>query len=284
MFYNFIKLCLFYWLVHWQQIFYRRYCSQSAAPFSCHVVDLEDRGPSFSDVAPFRVNSSMASPRPLPPRSEPSFLSSDDGGGVGQAAEDTPPRRPPLSLADAMAAADCIRRVYSEDDPSELGSAPPGVAEGLAAFVATGLLLSPFRGALLGASPVALRTLCDLAITPLVAVAAAQAGLVAGSVFGSRVYLQQVAYVAPLKESPVTDRACRDLLRRLRLLPDGTPDTPPPGWWDPGPAAGKDLAAGSAGGGGAPSSSWDPRVETMQSLRLAVENCQKRSSLNPREA
>jgi hypothetical protein len=194
-----------------------------------------------------------------------------------------------LSLSDAMKAADCIRKVYSEDDPTESKSMPPGTFEGLGAFVVTGMLLSPLRGVILNAAggKVAghsFRNFCDLVITPFMAVVAAQAGLVAGSVFGSRVYLEQVAYVPPSKVSTVTDRACQQLL--LYSLDQG--DDPTERWTSSSLSSSSALDASDevnqkwmAGPRMDQSTSfWDPRVETMRSFRLALENCRKRHTLN----
>lgn len=197
----------------------------------------------------------------------------------------------PFSLADAMKAADCIRKVYSEDDPTERKSFPPGTAEGLGAFVVTGILLSPLRAAILNTAGgkvagQSFRNFCDLVITPFMAVVAAEVGLVTGCVFGSRVYLEQVAYVSPTKNSPITDQACQQL---LLLSLDKVNDSKKSGTSSPSSSS-SSLANYSnddvdqewvSHPSIEPSSSfWDPRVETMQSFRLALENCQKRAAFH----
>jgi hypothetical protein len=124
------------------------------------------------------------------------------------------------SLELAMKAADVIRKTLQQsDDPLERSLwVPPGTVPGLSTFVATGLLLSPLRNAILTRASAArsvvttnarrqtaaaasnetappsqsFQNLIDLIITPAMAVISAQIGLVVGTLYGSSHYLQRV--------------------------------------------------------------------------------------------
>jgi hypothetical protein len=134
---------------------------------------------------------------------------------------DTNVDEPFQSMELAVKAADAIRKTLKQlDDPLERSLwVPPGTLPGLSAFVTTGLLLSPLRNAILTRATIArygvtanVRTqaaspssescptppsqsfqhLMDLIITPVMAVIAAQIGLVVGTMYGSSHYLKRV--------------------------------------------------------------------------------------------
>mmetsp|Transcript_26697 Transcript_26697/g.57256 ORF Transcript_26697/g.57256 Transcript_26697/m.57256 type:complete len:254 (-) Transcript_26697:3080-3841(-) len=114
----------------------------------------------------------------------------------------------PLSLVEAMHAADIIRKVFLErKDPTETNQlVPPGTWQGVAAFAATGLLMTPFRRSMLQmAGPRGpFQGFVDLVVTPVLAVGAAQVGLVVGTLYGSGYYLDRVATEAATTTSSLS--------------------------------------------------------------------------------
>mmetsp|Transcript_22519 Transcript_22519/g.53156 ORF Transcript_22519/g.53156 Transcript_22519/m.53156 type:complete len:226 (-) Transcript_22519:78-755(-) len=204
-----------------------------------------------------------------------------------------------LSLVEAMEAADRIRKFFRErQDPVETEQwVPPGTWQGAATFAATGLLLTPLRGSVLSlAGPRGpFRGFVDLVVTPVLAVGAAQVGLVMGTLCGSSHYLERVAVEAAtttaatnrgttvevisirkgegdqLSYSPTTaeaaaerDQAVSQLCQQvLSVVPSSALSvdrfpTDAPVNFTFGP--------------------WDPRTKTMQSLYRAVENCRRRDN------
>ena len=78
---------------------------------------------------------------------------------------------------------------------------PPGVVEGATAFVLTSFLLLPVRRLAIRLAGKQLNVLTDLVVTAGQAVLAANAGLYAGSLYGSRVYLEKLAQIPPTAPS-----------------------------------------------------------------------------------
>ncbi len=195
-----------------------------------------------------------------------------------------------LSLVEAMEAADRIRKVFKErSDPIETGQLiPPGTWQGAVAFCATGLMMTPFRRSILTMTGPRgpFQGFVDLVITPVLAVGAAQVGLVIGTLYGSSYYLDRLAVdaatttttrssnnlgsnevmfvrhqddkisysptsvsVAAERESTVVE-LCKKVLS-LTLAAEPTPES-------------------------TSFASWDPRSKTMNSLLHAVENCRRR--------
>lgn len=187
-----------------------------------------------------------------------------------------------------MKAADGIRQVCNEKDVEELSISstattswsadvddrryypkhqfPPGTIEGVAAaVVGGGLFLTPFRSAVLRqvssphSSP-GFRNLVDLIVTPLLAVGAAQVGLAAASLVGSRVYLEEAASVPPTAISPMSDLICDDLLLLQK-------------------EKGANQQQESVGYSSRLAESWDPRTRTINSLHRAMSACHERQQL-----
>ena len=202
-------------------------------------------------------------------------------------------RNKPLSLVEAMEAADRIRKILiRNEDPMETQQlVPPGTWHGMAAFCATGLLvMTPLRRSILTlAGPnKAFSGFVDLVVTPVLAVGAAQAGLVMGTLYGSSYYLDRLAAEAatttksfttshgstevlsvrvgdddkvsfsPTTESLASQRErtvtelCIEVLSLSSLEPSA--ETAPP------------------------FASWDPRLKTMNSLLHAIKNCRQREN------
>jgi hypothetical protein len=146
-------------------------------------------------------------------------------------------------------------------------SIPPGVIPGISVAVLTGTLFLPARRMALMAVGQQLRPLVDLMVTTGQLTCAAMAGLYATSLYGSRVYLQQLAHINPMALSAVADAVCRDDTV-VPLLPhrDETKDS-----WSVD-SSGNGYSAGTP----SLSSSWDPRVQTMLALHQALQSCQQR--------
>eukprot|EP00980_Cylindrotheca_fusiformis_P031545 scaffold26542_cov157-Cylindrotheca_fusiformis.AAC.1 len=100
-----------------------------------------------------------------------------------------------LSLLHAMKAADVTRKHYhGEATTASSAGIPPGFLQGIAAFVATGILLLPVRRRILryaGNQPGgrSFQHFVDLSISVVGAMGASQVGLVVGSLYGTKVYL-----------------------------------------------------------------------------------------------
>ena len=164
-----------------------------------------------------------------------------------------------LSLNHAMKVADSIRRHLRAASPGNAPhhnfspTIPPGILEGLGALAFTGVSLLPVRRLVLGSSAVnsylPFRNFVDLFVSVAHALIATQAGLMAGSLYGSKRYLDEFAKVPA--ESPVVDAICTDLrtdVMATRLYrPRGL---------DP--------------------LSWDPRAQTLLSTIQVLETCQRR--------
>ena len=168
-----------------------------------------------------------------------------------------------ISLHHAMKVADTIRKEYTNDGEKKTESKsffPPGLVQGLSACVVTGVALVPLRRVILHQSSnhLAFRNFVDLVISVGHALAATQVGFLAGSVYGSNFYLQELAKVPPTTESPVVDRICNTMWSEI--LPTSIPQT----------TIDRNMAAAT---------SWDPRVSTMASLQLTIENCRRRKEV-----
>lgn len=163
-----------------------------------------------------------------------------------------------LSLIHAMKLADVIRKHYhGEANNSSFSGIPPGVLQGVAAFIATGALLLPFRRILLrqagnqpGGKP--FQNFVDISITVAGALGATQVGLFIGSLYGSQVYLDLLRKESPSSNSPLTDSICQNLWSNV---------LPP-----------------HLHGASAPSnySQFDPRRQTLLALKSAMESCRRR--------
>ena len=244
---------------------------------SCNNVSLEagKRG----DTRLSTINLSLASiifafgPFPLPvgatsvcqvPRIK-KYLSS--GKIMSSSPSDEASRNETLSLPHAMKAADLIRQQYADDgkiEPSSsssfISAIPPGLIQGVSAFALTAMALVPVRRVLLhqaGKEP-AFRHFVDLVISVGHALAATQVGFLAGSLYGSRCYLDKFAEIPPSADSPVHDRICDTLWRSIlptQLNESGFRTT------------NNSMVA-----------SCDPRIKTMESLQHTIVNCQRRKN------
>ncbi len=160
-----------------------------------------------------------------------------------------------LSLSHAMKAADSIRRHYGSDDTQRFSpTIPPGVFQGLGAFAVVGVACLPIRRLILGSPSVnthtAFRNFVDLFVSVGHALLATQAGLIAGSLFGGKTYLDE--FVKTSVESPVVEAVCTDL--RTNVLPS---QLFRPRNLDP--------------------NSWDPRMQTISCMIQVIEKCQRRN-------
>lgn len=167
-----------------------------------------------------------------------------------------------LSLTHAMKSADSIRRHYGQsgsdsETPFFAPSIPPGLMQGIGACALAGVALLPIRRLVLGHpsinTHVAFRNFVDLIVSVGHALAATQVGLMAGSVYGGKIYLDEFAKASASTESPVADAVCQDL--RTNVLPSKLV-----------------MPAGLDG------DSIDPRIQTMLSLRRVLERCQQRQN------
>ena len=157
--------------------------------------------------------------------------------------------------------ADSIRRHYGQsgDDENETSlyspSIPPGLVQGIGACVLAGVALMPIRRLVLGhpsvKTHVAFRNFVDLVLSVGHALGATQVGLMAGSVYGAKTYLDEFAKGSTSVASPVADAICQDL--RTNILPS------------------KLILPG-----GLDDDSMDPRIQTMISLRRILHHCQQR--------
>ena len=196
-----------------------------------------------------------------------------------------------LSLVEAMEAADRIRKVFKEkSDPIETGQMiPPGTWQGVVAFCATGLMLTPLRRSILTMTGPRgpFQGFVDLVITPVLAVGAAQVGLVIGTLYGSSYYLDRLALDAAT--TTTTTRSSENLgsneVMFVRHQDDKISYSPT----SASVAAErestviklcKEVLSLTLAGEPTPEStsfaSWDPRSKTMNSLLHAMDNCRRR--------
>jgi len=232
---------------------------------------------------------------PSPPSTSSDYKSSKDSNSS-------------LTLAEAMKAADSIRQAFlKRNDPTETEQlVPPGTWQGAVAFAATGLLMTPFRRSILkmtGQSNGPFQGFIDLVVTPVLAVGAAQVGLVIGTLYGSSYYLDRLAMdaattttttnnelmsvrygtddkisfsptteaIAAERESTVAE-LCQEVLS-MSLSSSSTPTlSSEASIQTPSLQTATALVEREA----VSFSSWDPRLKTMESLHHAVKNCRRR--------
>lgn len=177
--------------------------------------------------------------------------------------------RPPeeLSLSHAMKAADSIRRQFaqaSENSDSTTmkekealtHTVPPGLLQGVGAFALAGVALLPVRRLVLGHPSInthqAFRNFVDLTVSVGHALAAAQVGLIGGSLYGGKTYLDEFSKAsASIESTPFMDAVCEDLQSNVLPASFRRPDA---------------LDTGS----------FDPRIQTMISLQRVLDKCQRR--------
>lgn len=176
----------------------------------------------------------------------------------------TPPSLPQqapevLSLSHAMKVADSIRRHLADTSgpgyrhDSFSPAIPPGIVEGLGALTLVGVALLPVRRLVLTSSSVnthpSFRNFVDLFGSVAHALIATQAGLMAGSLYGGKRYLDEFAKVSP--ESQVVEVICNDLRTDVMATQLFRPR-------------------------GLDPQSWDPRAQTLLSAIRVMETCQRR--------
>lgn len=167
-------------------------------------------------------------------------------------------RENPLSLIHAMQLADVTRKHYQgEGTSSSSGGVPPGVIQGVAAFIATGAVLLPVRGIFLrqagnqpGGKP--FQNFVDMSISVAGALAATQVGLFVGSLYGSQAYLDLLKQESSTSNSPLTDKICQKMW--LNVLPPHLHRASPPTNY----------------------AQFDPRMQTLIALISAMESCRLR--------
>ena len=147
----------------------------------------------------------------------------------------------------AMKVADAIRRNSPPSSNDDRLQIPPGLVEGTAAFLFTGALLLPVRKVVIKAAGERLYLLADLICTSGHLMASANAALYAGSLYGSRAYLQQLAQVPPTAPSETASHICK----QIHEFQMDAPKTE------------------------IQSETWDPRQQTIQALQQALEHCRQ---------
>eukprot|EP00536_Pseudo-nitzschia_multiseries_P004328 jgi/Psemu1/302506/fgenesh1_kg.71_\ len=219
-----------------------------------------------------------------------------------------------------MEAADKIRKFLRErNDPIETEQwLPPGSWQGVTAFAAAGLLMTPLRRSILSLSGPRgpFRGFVDLVVTPVLAVGAAQVGLVIGTLCGSGYYLERVATDAAttttttaanhggthevmsirrgegdtLSYSPTTaeiaaerDQTATELCRRVLSLVPSSASSVEESESEPIQTTAPSLRRQQQQQlrpTNVPMNftfgPYDPRTKTMESLFRAVNNCQRR--------
>lgn len=242
-----------------------------------------------------------------PPLRPPSASSATDRDKKDIVSHGTGANESLLTLNEAMKAADDIRKTFRErNDAREAEQmVPPGTWQGAAAFVATGLLMTPFRRSILKiAGPSgSFQGFVDLVVTPILAVGAAQVALVVGSLYGSSYYLDRLARdaatttkpsslgsneimsvrfgpddkvtYAPTTESLAAEResAVAELCQKLlsSLSPASAQAPSQANIYTPSLPSTTNTESGISSFG-----SWDPRSRTMKSLLHAVDKCRRR--------
>jgi len=172
-----------------------------------------------------------------------------------------------LSLSHSMKAADSIRRHFNLFTTESSGTSsifapniPPGIIQGVGACLVVGTAILPVRRLVLGhpsiASNESFRNFVDLIVSVGHALVATQAGLIAGSIYGGKTYLDEFIKQKSVRIDPSSSRfslvenICQDLNRNI--IPPGTKR---PMGLDP--------------------NSYDPRVQTMLSMIRVLEICQE---------
>ena len=178
---------------------------------------------------------------------------------------------------------------------------PPGTWQGAATFAATGLLMTPFRRSILQMTGPRgpFQGFVDLVVTPILAVGAAQVGLVVGTLYGSSYYLDRLAMDAATTSTlsstlgsneVISVRIDKDDTKRYsstaeslaierdsavaklcqELLSMSTPSSASHLQTSTSHTTTTQRTQTSS------FASWDPRSKTMQSLLDAVEMCRRR--------
>jgi hypothetical protein len=219
-----------------------------------------------------------------------------------------------LTLVEAMKAADSIRQAFlKRSDPKETEQlVPPGTWQGAVAFAATGLLMTPFRRSILkmtGQPNGQFQGFVDLVVTPILAVGAAQVGLVIGTLYGSSYYLDRLAMdAATTTTTTTTTSSSPGSSKQLMSVRFGRDDkmsfsptteglaaerestvaelcqevlslslsSPPPSSEASIQTPSLHTATALVEREAVSFSSWDPRSKTMKSLHHAVDNCRRR--------
>mmetsp|Transcript_31798 Transcript_31798/g.77010 ORF Transcript_31798/g.77010 Transcript_31798/m.77010 type:complete len:181 (+) Transcript_31798:2547-3089(+) len=157
-----------------------------------------------------------------------------------------------LSLIHAMKMADVVRKHYNGVDNSSSSGIPPGALQGAAAFVLTGVALLPVRRLLLKtAGHQGFKNLVDIVASVGGTLAATQVGLVVGSLYGSKVYLDLLKEEPVTSNSQLTDEICKTMWSTV--LPPHLHRANPP-------------AHGSL----------DPRLQPLNALQEAMLQCKAR--------
>ena len=177
---------------------------------------------------------------------------------------------------------------------------PPGVWAGSAAFLAVGVVCTPVRRRLLHAVAAPrnnhhqFHAFVDLLITPLMAILAAQTGIACFSLFGSKYYLDRVVQettaaatassTTETKNNNSIEELCHELVSITQTIPPSPPSQQQQQFvanttntnTNTSTTNSSTVVVQSSAAVVSPSaSSWDPRVQTMNSLRLAIQNCQR---------
>ena len=203
-----------------------------------------------------------------------------------------------LSLVKAMEAADRLRKVFRKrKDPIETEQmVPPGTWQGMAAFAATGLLvMTPLRRSILKATGPRgnFQGFVDLVVTPILAVGAAQVGLVIGTLYGSSYYLDRLAVEAATTTKTISSDTLFGLSKEVMSVRLGSDDKLSYSPTTESLAAERQnivaelcqevLSLSSLSSSSSETStqepsfsSWDPRSKTMNSLLRALDNCRRR--------
>jgi len=107
----------------------------------------------------------------------------------------------------------------------------------------------------------------DLMITPALAMLTAQFALFTGSCYGCAAYLDRLANIAPTAPSPIADSVCNDpKFTQAATVNSNHGDAPPL------------LQLPDED-----SSSWDPRVSAVESMRRALQSCRERRAFQQQQ-
>ena len=158
-----------------------------------------------------------------------------------------------ISLIHAMKMADVVRKHYHGAGNSSSG-VPPGALQGAVALVLSGAALLPVRRILLRNAAMngrAFHHFVDIFASVGGFMAATQAGLVVGSLYGSKVYLDLLKEEPASSQSPLTDEICKAMW--TTVIPQKLHGAKPPAY-----------------------SSFDPRLQPLNSLYEAMVSCKAR--------